>query len=167
MRILMAALVSIGCTGQITGPSGDLPDGGAANDSPTGQPDAPSAEIQCRPKVAANLPDGEHNPGQDCNGACHDHGFTLAGTLYTSAAGTAPFTGGTITIIDANGVVTDAVSASNGNFYTSKAVAFPAKVIASACPDVRPMVTLVTQADGGCYKGGCHVAGATGPIHVP
>jgi hypothetical protein len=29
------------------------------------------------------------------------------------------------------------------------------------------MVTRVTQAEAGCNKGGCHVAGAAGPIRLP
>ena len=55
----------------------------------------------------------------------------------------------------------------NGNFYTSAPIAFPAKVVASSCPDVAPMSTSITQAMAGCNQSGCHVAGAQGKIHLP
>jgi hypothetical protein len=164
MRFLVALMVC-GCAGEIR----DVGGGGGGDPSPA--PDAgivePPPSFACRPVVTANLRNGEHNPGQDCNGSCHDHGFTLGGTLFAQVAGAAPFAGATITVIDANGMSFDLVTARNGNFYTEQALAFPAKVIASGCPDVRPMVTQVTAADAGCNRGGCHVAGATGQIHLP
>lgn len=165
--------VVTGCTGEISdvgGPSGDNgTDAGLTADAPAVQPlDAPGSSFACRERVTTNLRDGEHNPGQDCNGACHDHGFTLGGTLYASATGGAPVTGATITVIDATNRQIDVVTAQNGNFFTSQVMVFPVKVIASACPDVRPMVTQVTAADAGCNRSGCHATGAaTGPIHLP
>ena len=62
---------------------------------------------------------GNHSPGQDCQGGCHNHGFTLSGTLF--AAGTTPV------VAHRSGVDANARrstwSASATNF-TSKTVAF-------------------------------------------
>ena len=58
----------------------------------------------CTKIVANPLTDGHHNPGQDCLNSCHNHGFTLAGTLYTSGTGSTPINGATITVVDATGL---------------------------------------------------------------
>jgi len=115
----------------------------------------------------ANVGSGKHHPGEDCQGACHNHGFTLGGTLFAAANTTTPLAGATVTVVDAAGKSIDVVSQSNGNFYTSQAIAFPVTVTASLCPSVAPMVTKVTATMDGCNKAGCHVAGATGVIHLP
>lgn len=184
VRPAFLALLLAGCTvgvGGIGGPppggddgtggggGGDVgPDAGA--DSPDGSsvsnPDA--AVFACRSKVDnTTLSNGHHNAGQDCMNGCHNHGFTLAGTLYTTAAGGTPVKGGSITIVDANGQTFDVVSQLNGNFYTIKPVAFPVHVTASMCPDVKPMAGTIAAGSGGCNKNGCHVAGGQGRIHIP
>jgi hypothetical protein len=184
MRSLLALLLVAGCTvggdpgtgggggddgdgsgrgGDVTQPDGgvDLPDG-----SSVGGPDA--AVFMCRDKVpAANLSNGHHNPGQDCLNGCHNHGFKLAGTLYTTAAGGTVVKGGTITVVDNDGQTFDMVSQANGNYYTTRPVAFPVKVTASMCPDVQPMSSTIPQGSGGCNKSGCHTAGGTARVHVP
>jgi hypothetical protein len=167
-RLVVVAVVFLaGCMGEITSPGGGGSDPGpdAATGSNPATPDAPGAQFACRNRVTTNLSSGQHNPGQDCNGSCHNHGFTLAGTL-TGPGGTA-YTGGTITIIDANNATIDVVTARNGNFYTKAPIAFPAAVVASSCPDVMPMVTHITKATAGCNMTGCHVTGAQGAIHLP
>ncbi|TMQ02269.1 MAG: hypothetical protein E6J91_52845 [Deltaproteobacteria bacterium] len=110
---------------------------------------------------------GNHHPGEDCQGSCHNHGFTLGGTIFASANSTAPLVGATITVVDATGRTIDLVSQRNGNFYTSQTISFPVSVTASQCPNVAPMATRVTATMDGCNKGGCHASGAQGVIHLP
>jgi hypothetical protein len=154
--------------------------GGGVIDAPGAAIDAPqlgsgsgsgsgggSAAFKCRNQVTTGLTDGHHNAGMDCQDACHNHGFTLAGTLYTSAAGTTAIAGGTITVLGANGVSVDVVSQQNGNFYTSAALSFPVTVTASECPNIAPMSATVT-APGGCNANGCHNSAAgQGRVHLP
>lgn len=167
MRALWFVVLT-GCMGTIegTGPTGQNPDGGTTRnpDGKVTNPDAPS--IACINKVTT-VGDGHHRPGEDCQSGCHNHGFTLSGTLYTSALSATPVIGATIVVKDAAGNTFNMVSQTNGNFYTGNAVQFPVTVIASGCPDVREMVSKVDANGGGCNKDGCHVAAATGPIHLP
>ena len=90
--------------------------------------------------------------------------FTLAGTLYD--AGGAAIPGGSITVKDASGATFDMVAQRNGNFYTSKAIAFPITVYASSCPTSLPMSGPIASGNGGCNKSGCHATGAQGHIHL-
>jgi hypothetical protein len=136
------------------GPNPDAPgDSGSSTDS---------AGFQCRNQLPAPS-SGHHNPGQDCMGPCHNHGFTLAGTLFNNGAAVV---GASITVTDASNATFDMVTMTNGNFYTSRTIAFPAHVIASSCPDIAMMSGTVAQGQG-CNKNGCHVAGAQGQIHLP
>src|ERR1041384_6486133 len=144
MRCLGLLLLASACTvgGATGGTNGDDGSGGAPDAGTTQSdgstitpPDAPA--FMCRNKVTP-VGDGHHNPGQDCQGGCHNHGFRLSGTLYTTANGAAPVAGATITIKDAQGFTYEAVSQQNGNFYTSSAMTFPVTVTASMCPDVKP-----------------------------
>ena len=126
-----------------------------------------AAGVACKNKVLGVTASGQHNPGQDCMQGCHNHGFTLSGTLYASANGTTPLVGATVTVTDAANKTFDMVTALNGNFSTSTSVTFPIKVIASSCPSATPMIGTITAGNGGCNKGGCHAAGAAGKIHLP
>lgn len=138
----------------------------ASDGSNVGGPDA--AVFTCRNKVAAGtLSNGHHNPGQDCLNGCHNHGFSLAGTLYTTAGGGTAVQGGSVTVVDANGQTFDVVSQQNGNFYTTKPVTFPVKVTASLCPDIKPMSGSIASGSGGCNKSGCHTVAGAGRVHVP
>jgi hypothetical protein len=121
----------------------------------------------CINQVTTGLGDGHHNPGQDCMNACHNHGFTLAGTVYTSINSNTAVTGATISVTDANGQQLKIVTQLNGNFYTSQPVAFPVTVNASECPNIQKMTAQVVQGQGGCNRVGCHVSGAQGHIHLP
>lgn len=141
--------------------------GGSRNDAgPTGGRDA--GAFACRNPVPNNqLGDGHHNPGQDCLNGCHNHGFTLCGTLFTSANSATAVVGGSITVTDAVGKTFDMVSQLNGNFYTTNQVTFPVTVIASSCPNIQHMTGTIATGSGGCNKVGCHTAGAQGYVHLP
>jgi hypothetical protein len=182
MRGFLLAMLLAGCTVGVdnignggggddgSGRGGDVtqPDAGTADVDASSASGADAAVFACRDQVAAGtLSNGHHNPGQDCMNGCHNHGFTLAGTLYTTAAGGTPVKGGNVTVVDANGQTFDVVSQQNGNFYTTKPVTFPVKVTASLCPDIKPMSATIPSGSGGCNKTGCHTAAAAGRVHVP
>ncbi len=69
--------------------------------------------------------DGHHFPGQSCFQSCHNHGFTVAGTLYTNDTGNTAFAGATITITDSNNQTVNIVTQNNGNFYSTANIAGP------------------------------------------
>jgi hypothetical protein len=156
MRALVV-LLAFGCHGQLE------PLGPAEGPGPGAPPgDAPA----CDDRVATAVT-GEHHPGRDCM-LCHAAGgdgptFTLGGTLYADVAGTAPLDGAAVHVLAADGQEIVMETALNGNFWTTAPLAFPVTTWASACPDVRPMVTPV--AAGGCNAAGCH--GETFRAHVP
>jgi len=163
--VLASLLAAGGCD---LGDVRDLGGADAAGTADDGDPDGGTGPLACTDPVA-NVGGGEHNPGQACI-ACHeiDDGprFTLAGTLYDSAAGTAPIAGATILVTDAAGTTAELVTQANGNFWTSEPLVFPVQVSASRCPDTAPMVGAVA-APGDCNAGGCHAAGsATGRVHL-
>ena len=125
--------------------------------------DAPPSMMPCKP---ANVfhGDGHHNPGMDCMGPCHFHGFSVAGTLYL-ADGITPATDATVTIVDANHGTQDVIVSTNGNFFSFLPVAFPISMTASLCPSTQMMVTQGTA--GGCNAGGCHAPGGIqGTAHL-
>jgi hypothetical protein len=174
-HLLIAVMVASGCTGTIDssttgGADNTLPDasvgggGGSGGGGVTGDGGTTNTMFPCKNLAAANG-NGHHNPGQDCLNGCHNHGFTLAGTLY-DAAGTTALAGGTITVKDANGAMFDMIAAQNGNFYTSQAIAFPIAVYASSCPTSTPMTAAVASGSGGCNKSGCHATGGQGHVHL-
>jgi hypothetical protein len=121
----------------------------------------------------ASVGTGNHNPGQDCMNSCHDHGFTVAGTLFTSGTGTTPISGATITIVDSQNTTVTITSQQNGNFYTTTAVVFPITVQSvSECPNSQPMSSPVMPESGstttvGCNQSSCHQPGQQGYIHLP
>ncbi len=172
--MFVVVLVVPACVGQIdsTGAPAGSPDAASnssATDAASGSgsgsatPDAaPAGGPACKNLVVSGLTSGQHNAGQNCMNGCHNHGFTLAGTLY--AAGGAALAGGTITVTDAAGATHDVVSQQNGNFYTSIPIAYPATVYASACPSVKPMVANVAASGAGCNS--CHTPAATGHIQL-
>ena len=180
MRVL-AVLVVSACTVGTVGSSGPPGGGGGPDASSPGGADAPSGSIDAPPgtgsgsgsgngcinQVTAALPDGHHNPGQDCQNACHNHGFTMSGTIYTSINSNTAVVGATVVVKDANNQTVKMVTATNGNFYTTTAVAFPVTVMATECPNVSAMSAQVAAGNGGCNKAGCHTQGAQGQIHLP
>lgn len=160
--------------------SGELPPPGGPDDAATGGViDAPRADarglmwvdappgggntIPCKDPVAPVPNLGHHNPGKSCFQNCHNHGFTLAGTLYTNATGNTAFGGATITVTDAANVTFDLVTNVNGNFYTNRAITFPVLVVASSCPSAVRMVA--SSPNGNCNA--CHVGGTNEQMHLP
>jgi hypothetical protein len=104
--------------------------------------------------------------------SCHDHNFTVAGTVYTTSGGSTPAAGATVTVIDAKNNKTNLVVQSNGNFYGSPLVTFPLTVYASSCPTLTPMTATVASNDlsvaVGCNNTSCHASGGNpGVMHLP
>jgi hypothetical protein len=137
---------------------GDPPDGDDVQGGPdaggdtTPGPDGGS-DVACEP-AATQLPFGNHNAGAACL-SCHTGTgaapkWTIAGTIYGGDGLALP--GATITVTDNGGNELKLISASNGNFYTSQTVQFPVRVVASRCPDTRPMLN--AQQIGNCNS--CH-----------
>jgi hypothetical protein len=107
------------------------------------------------------------NSGQACLG-CHVSGgqassriFTAAGTLYASATGGSAVSGATVTITDNSNKKITIVTGSDGNFYTTTAIAFPASVQFSTCPDTQVMPSTITTGD--CNS--CHNSSMR--VHLP
>ncbi|HUS28175.1 MAG TPA: hypothetical protein VMZ53_06690 [Kofleriaceae bacterium] len=163
-----------------TGTDGGTKMDGTGSGSGSGSGSAANCE-----EISATPPDGHHNPGQNCIAAgCHLTGqlgtnappFTYAGTLYTTAAGTAPVAGATI-FVKMGATEKKVLSANNGNFWMGPAPAginaptnaMTATTKASGCalaPNHVPMVGALVQGGGNCNN--CHRnGGTTTPIHLP
>ena len=165
---VIAALALVSCTGEV--PTGGSMDAAAAIDANI---DAPKLMwVDAAPGSGNNIPcmnaqtppgDGHHNTGRSCFQACHNHGFTLAGTLYTNATGNTGFVGANITLTDNNNQTINIVTQANGNFWTMQAIAFPVLVVASACPSAVKMP--LAAANGNCNS--CHVGGTNNQMHLP
>lgn len=173
--VAVAVAVAVaGCTGEAP-PSGardaavSTGDGGGPADARMIQwVDAAPGTTNDIPCVNPVLPapnNGNHFPGQSCFQNCHNHGFTVAGTLYTNATGNSAFAGATITVYDANNVREDMVVNTNGNFYTRRALAFPLLTFASSCPSATRMEA--SSPNGNCNANGCHQGGTSSQIHLP
>jgi hypothetical protein len=104
---------------------------------------------------------GGMDPGSDCH-SCHA-GFTIGGTLYSQATGGAVVGGATVRVTGSDLAVLDLVTGSDGIFSSQQAVAFPATVEVSKCPDTQVMVATITQ--GSCSASSCHTSGAQ--VHLP
>jgi hypothetical protein len=155
--------------------AGDLPPGGsgdaAVSDGRTDARglvwiDAPPGQMNNLPceNAVSPAPDlGHHEPGKSCFQSCHNHGFTLAGTLYTNATGNTAFAGATVTVTDAASKTFKLVTNLNGNFYTNTSITFPVLVIASACPSAVKMVA--NASTGACNT--CHVGSTNNQMHLP
>jgi hypothetical protein len=159
-----------GSNGNTTPDAGNGNHTDAGNGSNGGTPDAAMSGPPCKNKVSS-VGSGHHNAGTDCMNSCHNHGFTLAGTLYSSANGGSAISGASITVKDAAGHTFDIVSQLDGNFYTSNSVQFPVTVYASECQISQTsevMTDPVTSTQrGGCNATGCHTTSAQGRIHLP
>lgn len=172
------ALVVIGCSSPLaTAPDG-VPDA-TVRDGHSALHDAARAidataragdgGVTCMNQVTTGNDQGHHNAGMDCMDGCHDHGFTLAGTLYTSSAGSTIVSGATIAAVDAFGNEFDMVSMTNGNFYTSFAITYPIAIYASECPTIQKMTMTINDSSMiGCNQSACHASGSTqGRVHLP
>jgi len=199
MRLVLIALLALGTTACLRGTqSPDLdassngnnngsnnnnnggPDAGNTNHPDAGNTNHPDAGNTQMVDAAPMGPpcknqqsppgNGHHNAGQNCMSSCHFHGFTLAGTLYTTSTGSTPISGAVITVKDASGSTFDIVTQTNGNFYTSNSVQFPVTVYASECQISQTsevMTAAVTSSQGGCNMSGCHTTSAQGHIKLP
>lgn len=170
-RAASVAVLLTACMGDVP------PTGGPGHDAAVGdgaRADAKSLQwidaangsgtnLPCEDLVSPAPDLGRHNPGKSCFQSCHDHGFTLAGTLYTNATGNTGFAGATMSFIDANNQPFELVVNTNGNFHTKQAIAFPVLVIASACPSAVKMEAAATT--GNCNS--CHVGGTPSQMHLP
>jgi len=108
--------------------------------------------------------DGHHNPGQDCMGSCHNHGFTFAGTIY-DGSGTA-VSGAEIRLVDSTGQGISVYAGTDGNFYTTTAWTGSAMVGARNATNTQLMVVSISSSQGGCNS--CHASGGTtSPVHLP
>lgn len=175
--LALASLLLVACTvgdpnaqpGDVDAASGIDSGGGGGGDGGGGGGGDGGGNANCEP--AAVPPNGQHNPGTACVGqGCHDGAtqgvprFYLAGTLYTSAAGTTPLAGATILLPNGMGTPTKMVTASNGNFYLETPITLPVRAKASLCPNTdMAMTAMVNQPN--CNAAGCHAAGNR--IHLP
>jgi hypothetical protein len=165
--IVLAVLVS--CNGDIA--SGSHSDAGAAGgDGPHSDGhvvwvDSSNGDGNAAACINMQTPpgDGHHNTGKDCMQGCHNHGFTISGTLYTTANSNTAITGATIQITDNNNQVLNLVTMLDGNFYTSTPVAFPLTIVASECPSTTRMTA--TANTGACNS--CHAGGTSMQMHLP
>lgn len=152
-----------GTGGSVTG--GTVSTGGAAGAASTGGTSGTGGSTSaCVPAASPATLGKVHNPGKDCI-ACHGSNVptTVAGTLYDKTGATG-VSGATVTVTGNDGKVLKLVTASNGNFWTKTAVAFPAKIEVSKCPDTSAMVSMATNGScNSCHKSG----GATSTIHLP
>src|SRR5678815_3370789 len=103
MRVGVLFVVG-GCIGAVPGGAGPGSSDAAIDAPKLMWPDSgvgSGSTLPCR-QPAQPPGDGHHNPGKSCFQACHNHGWTLAGTLYTNATGNTAFSGATISITGNN-----------------------------------------------------------------
>jgi hypothetical protein len=131
-----------------------LPDAGFSQDAGAAQDAA-----DCVP--VSSLGPGGMDPGSNCV-SCHGY-LSVAGTVYSSASGGKPVIGATVRITGADGGVLELVTGVDGIFSSGQAVAFPAKVSVSKCPDTSMMTSTITS--GECSATGCHDSSA--PVRLP
>lgn len=108
------------------------------------------------------VPDQNHRPGQPCV-VCHSPGgpatshFALAGTVYSTRAGTAPAAGVAVRILTADETQIERMTNAAGNFFVrtgSLPIAFPVRVqLYKPGLDVKPMVSVIGR-EASCAK--CH-----------
>jgi hypothetical protein len=158
---------AISCT---VGQSNQGDDDGTGIDGGDDGSDGNTAD--CDPAVTEGLPAAHHNPGLACATAgCHAEpvglnapAYTAAGTVYVDVGGSAPVSGATVRLIDANDTEVVIVTASDGNFWTEQALVFPINAQASRCPDNVAMVSQITAGPVSCNASGCH---GVMRLHVP
>lgn len=160
-RIAVLCLWLSACVGDVQGGGGGSGSGsGSGADASVDAPklmwvDAASGSgVPCKNAVTPAPTLGHHNTGKNCFDNCHNHGFTLAGTLYTTSISNTGAGGATITVVDSNNKTVDIVVNSDGNFYTSTALAYPVLTFASSCPTAVKMNVAVAQSGRGCNT--CH-----------
>jgi hypothetical protein len=176
VRVILLALVTA-CVGDVGGGGNGSGSGsGSGSGGIDAAVDAPKlmwvdaamgsgSGLPCK-NMATPPGDGHHFPGQSCFQACHNHGFTLAGTLYTNDTGNTSFPGATITVTDSNNKTVNIVTNLNGNFYTTDTLVFPVLVMASSCPSAVKMNAAVAGNNSRACNS-CHVGGTSMQMHLP
>lgn len=100
--------------------------------------------------------------------------YSYAGTLYKADKVT-PYAGATI-VVKLGSAEKKVVASDTGQFWMVPGVAgidpptntMTATTSASGCPNVAPMVGVLTQGGGDCNKGGCHAVGVgQGVVYLP
>jgi hypothetical protein len=90
--------------------------------------------------------------------------FTFAGTVSTASDGNTPKPGATVKVIFASTTIAS-VADEDGNFYSTQTITLPAKTLATACPTIAPMASMIVAGGGNCNN--CHTTGGTTtPIYV-
>lgn len=172
----IAVLALAACVGGVDNGGGGSGSGSGSGSGVDAAIDAPKlmwvdaasgsgTNLPCKNQILPPPTDGHHFPGQNCFQACHDHGFTLAGTLYTNATGNTAFPGATITVTDSTNKTIEIVTSANGNFYTTQALQFPVLTMASACPSAVRMTAAVAANGRACNS--CHVGATNNQMHLP
>lgn len=113
--------------------------------------------------------DVSHNAGKDClTSGCHASGewklFSLGGTIYTDAEGSAARAGAQVKAVDANGITVNLTSDRLGNIYSAHSMTAPFTISVSYRGR---MVKMPGTASGGsCNADGCHVVGSAGRVYI-
>lgn len=102
-------------------------------------------------------------PGEDCK-ACH--GFSAAGTVFPSprAGAREGIDGVTITVVDADQRTVTMTSNSAGNFYTERAIKWPADITLSLGGRTASMAAAPSGACASCHTTD---SGAEGRVALP
>jgi len=110
-----------------------------------------------------------HNAGKDClTIGCHASGgwklFSLGGTIYTDAEGTAARAGAQLKAVDANGAAVNLTADRLGNIYSAQSLTAPFTISVSYRGRMVKMPG--TASSGGCNTDGCHVVGSSGRVYI-
>src|SRR5262245_40676052 len=173
LRLVPLALISLSCAQggrshnavHSSIPQDDAPQIDALHEMIDAAIDAPmiDAPLPCKPPNIVHG-DGHHNPGMDCMSSCHNHGFSVAGTVLL-ADRVSPAVNATVTIADPFGNSQDLIVGNNGNFFSYLPVVGAMTVQASLCPSTQAMTGHPTK--GTCNSTGCHEPGGVqGAAHL-
>jgi hypothetical protein len=110
-----------------------------------------------------------HNAGKDClTSGCHASGgwkrFSLGGTIYTDAEGTAAMADAQIEAVDANGITVNLTSDQIGNIYSAQSMTAPFTISVSYRGRMVKMPGAASG--GGCNADNCHVVGSAGRVYI-
>lgn len=119
--------------------------------------------------LKGNNKEVSHNAGKDClTSGCHASGgwkrFSVGGTIYTDAEGTAAMAGAQIEAVDAHGVTVNLTSDQIGNFYSVQSMTAPFTITVSYRGRMVKMTG--TASSGGCNADSCHVVGSEGRVYI-
>lgn len=146
------ALILTGCGGSSGGSSSSSESSSGGSDSSESNTGGSSSE--------SGTGRSSHNVGQDCV-ACHatlesDKRYVYAGTVYTSAAGTAVSVGAVVEITESSGTKISVTTDKSGNFYTTRGTRAGTY---NATVKGNTLGMASTASNGGCAS--CHGAATT------